>query len=62
MAKRFDPLEFIATSPVGKAFGSSAVGKQIAVAGWRQVLAAPEPEDGDGEDTQRGQVLHLVLA
>ena len=30
MAKRFDPLEFIATSPVGKAFGSSAVGKQIA--------------------------------
>ena len=39
-----------------------AVGKQIAVAGWRQVLAAPEPEDGDGEDTQRGQVLPALPA
>ena len=34
-----------------------AVGKQIAVAGWRQVLAAPVPDDTDGEDAQRGQVL-----
>ena len=39
-----------------------AVGKQIAVAGWRQVLAAPEPEDGDGEDAQRGQVLPALCA
>lgn len=34
-----------------------AVGKQIAVAGWRQVLAEPQPEDADGEEAQRGQVL-----
>jgi DNA topoisomerase-3 len=39
-----------------------AVGKQIATAGWRQVLAAPEPEDGDGEDAQRGQVLPALRA
>ncbi|OVZ58324.1 DNA topoisomerase III [Pigmentiphaga sp. NML080357] len=39
-----------------------AVGKQIAVTGWRQVLAAPEPEDGDGEDAQRGQVLPALQA
>ncbi len=34
-----------------------AVGKQIAVSGWRQVLATPEPDDADGEDAQRSQVL-----
>ncbi|WP_329809734.1 DNA topoisomerase III [Stenotrophomonas sp. SMYL41] len=39
-----------------------AVGKQIAVAGWRQVQAASEPEDGDGEDAQRGQVLPALQA
>jgi DNA topoisomerase III len=41
-----------------------AVGKQMAVAGWHQVLAAPEPEagDGDGEDAQRGQVLPALRA
>ncbi|MEE9478547.1 MAG: DNA topoisomerase, partial [Roseateles sp.] len=39
-----------------------AVGKQIAVAGWRQVLAAPEPDDTDGEDAQRGQVLPALRA
>ncbi|PBZ53585.1 DNA topoisomerase III [Pseudomonas aeruginosa] len=39
-----------------------AVGKQIAVTGWRQVPAAPEPEDGDGEDAQRGQVLPALQA
>ncbi|HEB0699093.1 TPA: DNA topoisomerase III [Pseudomonas aeruginosa] len=39
-----------------------AVGKQIAVAGWRQVQAASEPEDGDGEDAQRGQVLPVLQA
>jgi DNA topoisomerase-3 len=33
------------------------VGKQIAVAGWRQVLAAPEDSDADGDDAQRSQVL-----
>ena len=32
-----------------------AVGKQIAVAGWRHVLAAPEPDDADGEEAQRGR-------
>jgi len=43
----------------------AAVGKQIVAAGWRQVLAAPEPEDGDGEEAQRSQVLpalHTGLA
>ena len=39
-----------------------AVGKQIAVAGWRHVLAAPEPDDADGEEAQRGQVLPALGA
>ncbi len=40
-----------------------AVGKQIAVIGWRQVLATPEPEDAaDGEDAQRSQVLPALHA
>ena len=39
-----------------------AVGKQIAAAGWRQVLAVPVPDDTDGEDAQRGQVLPALQA
>jgi len=39
----------------------AAVGKQIVAAGWRQVLAEPEP-DGDGEDAQRSQVLPALQA
>ncbi|HCF2406146.1 TPA: DNA topoisomerase III [Pseudomonas aeruginosa] len=58
--------EFDRTVPQLTCGGQSlvAVGKQIAVAGWRQVLAAPEPEDGDGdgEDAQRGQVLPALQA
>ena len=35
-----------------------AIGKQVIVAGWRQVLAEPKPEQTDGEaEPQRGQVL-----
>ncbi|HFT7424004.1 TPA: DNA topoisomerase III [Pseudomonas aeruginosa] len=34
-----------------------AVGKQIAVIGWRLVLATPEPDAADGEEAQRSQVL-----
>lgn len=34
-----------------------AVGKQIAVIGWRRVLATPEPDAADGEEAQRSQVL-----
>lgn len=34
-----------------------AVGKQIAVIGWRQVLATPERDAADGEEAQRSQVL-----
>ena len=34
-----------------------AVGKQIAVTGWRQVLGTPEPDAADGEEAQRSQVL-----
>ena len=34
-----------------------AVGKQIAVIGWRQVLATPEPDAADGVEAQRSQVL-----
>ncbi|MCL6324675.1 MULTISPECIES: DNA topoisomerase III [Pectobacterium] len=33
-----------------------AVGKQVVVIGWRQVLAEPRPDD-DGETTPRSQVL-----
>ncbi len=33
-----------------------AIGKQVVVAGWRQVLAEPKAEDADGEPL-RGQVL-----
>ncbi|KAB0624414.1 DNA topoisomerase III [Castellaniella defragrans] len=39
-----------------------AVGKQIATAGWRQVLAAPALDDTDGEDARRGQVLPALKA
>lgn len=39
-----------------------AVGKQIAVIGWRQVLATPGPDDADGEDAQRSQVLPALHA
>ena len=34
-----------------------AVGKHIAVIGWRQVLATPEPDAADGVEAQRSQVL-----
>lgn len=39
-----------------------AVGKQIATAGWRQVLAAPALDDTDGEDARCGQVLPALKA
>src|SRR5574338_609949 len=39
-----------------------AVGKQITVAGWRQVLAATEDCDADGDDAQRSQVLPALQA
>lgn len=34
-----------------------AVGKQVVVPGWRQVLAEPEPATSEGESTPRSQVL-----
>src|SRR5690606_35875862 len=34
-----------------------AVGKQVIVPGWHQVLAAPEADNTDGEATPRSQVL-----
>ncbi len=40
----------------------AAVGKQIAVSGWREVLATPGPDDADGEDAQRSQVLPALHA
>src|SRR3546814_2511060 len=40
----------------------AAVGKQIAVTGWREVLATPGPDDADGEDAQRSQVLPALHA
>lgn len=39
-----------------------AVGKQIVATGWRQVLTAPELEEPDGEEAQRGQVLPALRA
>ncbi len=39
-----------------------AVGKQIAVAGWRQVMAEPEENDADGDDAQRSQMLPALRA
>ncbi|NMG03704.1 DNA topoisomerase III [Azoarcus taiwanensis] len=39
-----------------------AVGKQVIVPGWRQVLAAPEESDADGDDAQRSQVLPALRA
>ena len=39
-----------------------AVGKQIAVIGWRQVLATPEPEAADGVEAQRSQVLPPMVS
>lgn len=38
-----------------------AVGRQVVVAGWRQVLAEPKAEDADGEP-QRSQVLPALRA
>ena len=35
----------------------AAVGKQITVTGWREVLATPGPDDAGGEDAQHSQVL-----
>src|SRR3546814_17077348 len=40
----------------------AAVGKQIAVTGWREVLATPGPDDADGEEAQRSQVLPALPA
>ena len=40
----------------------AAVGKQIAVTGWREVLATPGSDDADGEDAQRSQVLPALHA
>lgn len=34
-----------------------AIGKQIAIPGWRQVLTAPDAEETDHESSQRSQVL-----
>ena len=34
-----------------------AIGKQVIISGWRQVLAAPDAQDADGESTQHSQVL-----
>lgn len=34
-----------------------AIGKQIAIPGWRQVLTAPDAEETDNESSQRSQVL-----
>ncbi|CAI07507.1 DNA topoisomerase III [Aromatoleum aromaticum EbN1] len=39
-----------------------AVGKQIAVAGWRQVLASSEEGGADSDDAQRSQVLPALRA
>ena len=39
-----------------------AGGKQIAMAGWRQVLAAPTLDDTDRDDAQRSQVLPPLKA
>ena len=39
-----------------------AVGKQIAVIGWRQVLATPEPDAADGVEAQRSQVLPPMVS
>src|SRR3546814_18522348 len=40
----------------------AAVGKQIAVTGWREVLATPGPDDADGEDAQRRHVRPALQA
>ena len=34
-----------------------AIGKQVIISGWHQVLAVPEADDADGESTARSQVL-----
>ena len=39
-----------------------AVGKHIAVIGWRQVLATPEPDAADGVEAQRSQVLPPMVS
>lgn len=39
-----------------------AVGKQIAVVGWREVLATPGPDNADDEDPQHSQVLPALQA
>ncbi|HAV88875.1 TPA: DNA topoisomerase III [Pseudomonas aeruginosa] len=39
-----------------------AVGKRIAMAGWRQVLAAPAVDDTDRDDAQHSQVLPPLKA
>ncbi|PMX10516.1 MULTISPECIES: DNA topoisomerase, partial [unclassified Pseudomonas] len=36
---------------------SQAIGKQVIISGWHQVLAVPEADDADGESTARSQVL-----
>lgn len=34
-----------------------AIGKQVIISGWHQLLAVPEADDADGESTPRSQVL-----
>jgi len=34
-----------------------AIGKQVIISGWHQVLAVPEADDADGESAPRSQVL-----
>lgn len=39
-----------------------AVGKQVVVQGWRQVLASPQPEDAEGDAVTHCQVLPALRA
>lgn len=40
----------------------AAIGKQIAVIGWREVLSSSAPDDTEGEDAQRSQTLPTLHA
>ncbi len=53
MAKKFDPIEMIATSPVGKAIGDSAFGRSIAA----KVGLPPAPELRRGRTAPSGPVV-----
>ncbi|MFC4250336.1 DNA topoisomerase III [Sinimarinibacterium flocculans] len=58
LAQFLPPHEFERTTARLACGGQAlqAIGKQVIVAGWRQVLATPEADDADGE-SQLGQVL-----